>query len=283
MTNVQQRFLLFGVVLPLLVLIILLPYKNHLAMNILIIVTAGAGSYETVRLLQKTGCTVPAAFVVPMAGLLPLLTFLWTNQIVGGEVFPLYILLVGGATLTRSLFTLKEREFKGLVEDLAGAFWGIFYPGFFLSYLVRLLALPQSTVLMIAFILGVYLNDSNAWFCGVFLGKNSKRNIFAVSPNKSLIGFGGGLFASMVIVTSAYFLYPGVLGDNLVLLLLFGLIFGLAVILGDLVESGIKRSVGAKDSGKMIMGRGGLLDSIDSLLLAAPVYYYFVTTFTLGN
>ena len=50
-------------------------------------------------------------------------------------------------------------------------------------------------------------------------------------------------------------------------------------IVGDLAESVIKRSAGAKDSGRLIPGRGGLLDSIDSILMSAPVYYVLITHF----
>jgi phosphatidate cytidylyltransferase len=54
---------------------------------------------------------------------------------------------------------------------------------------------------------------------------------------------------------------------------ILGFCAGAAASLGDLGESAIKRSAGVKDSGSLILGRGGALDSIDSLLLAAPVYY----------
>jgi phosphatidate cytidylyltransferase len=54
---------------------------------------------------------------------------------------------------------------------------------------------------------------------------------------------------------------------------LLGLCAGIAATLGDLSESVIKRSAGVKDSGSLILGRGGALDSIDSLALAAPIYY----------
>ena len=52
-----------------------------------------------------------------------------------------------------------------------------------------------------------------------------------------------------------------------------GLVVGCAAIVGDLFESALKRSAGVKDSGTMVPGRGGFLDSIDSLLFAAPAFY----------
>ena len=59
--------------------------------------------------------------------------------------------------------------------------------------------------------------------------------------------------------------------------ILLGLSVAIASILGDLVESLLKRSANEKDSGNVIPGRGGLLHSIDSIILAAPVYYLFVS------
>ena len=55
---------------------------------------------------------------------------------------------------------------------------------------------------------------------------------------------------------------------------LFGALVGASAIVGDLVESGFKRSASVKDSGQVIPGRGGLLDSIDSALFAAPFFFY---------
>jgi phosphatidate cytidylyltransferase len=58
--------------------------------------------------------------------------------------------------------------------------------------------------------------------------------------------------------------------------LALGLCTGATVILGDLLESGMKRSAGVKDSGGVIPGRGGMLDSIDSMIFTAPLFYYVI-------
>jgi phosphatidate cytidylyltransferase len=59
--------------------------------------------------------------------------------------------------------------------------------------------------------------------------------------------------------------------------IVLGLSTGVTVILGDLLESGLKRSAGVKDSGIVIPARGGILDSVDSMILTAPLFYYFFT------
>jgi phosphatidate cytidylyltransferase len=68
-------------------------------------------------------------------------------------------------------------------------------------------------------------------------------------------------------------LFPAVFGGRWVKAVALGVLTAGAAILGDLAESVFKRSAGVKDSGKIIPGRGGMLDSIDSMLMAAPVYY----------
>lgn len=69
------------------------------------------------------------------------------------------------------------------------------------------------------------------------------------------------------------YLYPGAFPVSPVVTFLLGLVVGLSVIAGDLFESALKRSVGIKDSGAGIPGRGGFLDSFDSEFFAAPVFY----------
>jgi phosphatidate cytidylyltransferase len=121
-----------------------------------------------------------------------------------------------------------------------------------------------------------YLNDAAAWAAGLFLGKGN-RGIIPASPNKSAAGFAGGLLASVVIGAGASCLIPEIFSSprmpSLPAGAILGLMTGAAATLGDLGESVLKRSAGLKDSGFIIPGRGGILDSIDSLAAAAPVYY----------
>ena len=113
-------------------------------------------------------------------------------------------------------------------------------------------------------------NDSMAWLVGVSVGR--KRGIVAVSPNKSLAGFLGGLSGSLLAGLISYYLFPNAGIASLISLLFVGLCVGVTVILGDLLESALKRSAGVKDSSSFIPGRGGILDSFDSLFFSAPLF-----------
>jgi phosphatidate cytidylyltransferase len=113
----------------------------------------------------------------------------------------------------------------------------------------------------------VKVGDSGAFFVGSRWGR--RRLAPRASPNKTVEGAVAGLVASVAsggLVALAFGLEGGV-----GFWVLFGLVVGAASQLGDLVASAIKRSAGAKDSGNLLPVLGGVLDIVDSLLLAAPV------------
>ena len=112
-------------------------------------------------------------------------------------------------------------------------------------------------------------------------GKNN-RGLIPASRNKSIAGFAGGLLASIVIPVTAAVLFPSVFfvnGGNTVFssvvpaAAILGFFTGIFATLGDLAESAIKRSCDVKNSGSIFMERGGILDSVDSIGAAAPVFF----------
>ena len=106
----------------------------------------------------------------------------------------------------------------------------------------------------------------------MLLGKNN-RGVVAASPNKSVAGFAGGYVGCILASLIAQAALPHIFSGSLWKSIVFGVLVASAAIVGDLVESVFKRSAGVKDSGVIMPGRGGVLDSIDSLLFAAPVFY----------
>jgi phosphatidate cytidylyltransferase len=131
-------------------------------------------------------------------------------------------------------------------------------------------------VLILTFLCAVMINDAAAWFFGMLFGKKN-RGIVAASPNKSAAGFIAGYAAAIGVCVGASFLSPAAFTAARFPALLSGVILGLATgfagTVGDLAESALKRSCGVKDSGALMPGRGGILDSIDSITFAAPVFY----------
>src|SRR5206468_1194932 len=93
-----------------------------------------------------------------------------------------------------------------------------------------------------------------------------------ISPGKTWEGAVGGLVAAAVAAPTVMALLGGTLTPAWAPL---GLAIGVAAQAGDLLESGIKRKAGAKDSSGLLPGHGGLLDRLDSLVLAAPLVYHY--------
>lgn len=115
----------------------------------------------------------------------------------------------------------------------------------------------------------IWMGDAAAYFVGRRIGKH--KVLPSLSPRKSMEGFVAGILAPAIILPAGgYFLLPG---RPVPFLLLAGTAVAVFGILGDLFESMLKRSAGIKDSSSLLPGHGGLLDRIDSLLLAVPAYY----------
>lgn len=123
--------------------------------------------------------------------------------------------------------------------------------------------------LMYLFLL-VWGADSGAYFVGRKLGK--KKLAPNVSPNKSVEGLYGGIFTAMLIVVVVEVVYLDLTFAQHILFLILSVITVFSSVLGDLFESMIKRRAGIKDSGRILPGHGGVLDRIDSLLAAAPIF-----------
>lgn len=115
----------------------------------------------------------------------------------------------------------------------------------------------------------VWAADSAAYFAGRHFGK--RKLAPRVSPNKTIEGLIGGVLAG-VLVGVAGSLFAGATGAQVPLVALVALAATLASVVGDLYESLLKRHAGVKDSGHLIPGHGGVLDRIDGVLAALPVF-----------
>ncbi len=144
-----------------------------------------------------------------------------------------------------------------------------------------LLAVAFDSKLLVLFIFVVSpFSDVFAYLFGISLKKVFPKKLAPeLSPNKTVIGFIGGLVGGMLGACGLYFAYGAIWGsyENVAIWLPIymgmGLLVALATAFGDLVESCIKRKVGIKDMGKIMPGHGGVMDRIDGTLIAAAVVY----------
>lgn len=164
------------------------------------------------------------------------------------------------------------------VKDLAYSLLGQVYLGIGLVS-AQFLSLQSAGLVLLIFIL-IWINDTGAFLVGSAIGH--RRLFLRLSPKKSWEGFLGGLFTGIAVsivllatgATSSLMHYP-IFGPWQVAFLL-PIVVGISGTFGDLFESMVKRSVGAKDSGNLIPGHGGILDRIDSMLFAMPATCVFM-------
>jgi len=153
---------------------------------------------------------------------------------------------------------------------------------YFLSHLPMLLYLPirgyegQNAKLLFFVVLITQISDVFQYIFGKTMGH--RKVAPAVSPGKTWEGLIGGGLTTVALGTALWWATPFTPGGAAVM----STVLVIAGFLGGLVMSAVKRSIGAKDWGRGIPGHGGVLDRLDSLLFAAPVFFH-LTVYYFGT
>src|SRR6056297_924710 len=277
MNNFRQRLLLFIIGLPLLLAIVILFDRfMHAGWAAMVIVVTFLSARETVQLFTPL---VPKSYfwILPIlsAGL-PLVVYVeLLLDLSFSLLIPLLIVSIS-VILVSELFRWKSDHPQVFTQNSVGLISAVIYPGFFLVFTIRFIEFEYPLAAIILFLLVNFSNDTFAYIFGKLFGKNSPH-VVPVSPRKTRIGFLGGFLGSLLTGSVSYLIAPHIFNAPLLLLLPFFLIIGFCADIGDLIESAYKRGAAKKDSGSLMPGRGGLLDSIDSLLFSAPFFYYIGT------
>jgi phosphatidate cytidylyltransferase len=241
-----------------------IPY--HLLMG----TAAAVALFELYRLAESRGCRCSR-----IVGGLVMLLFL--AAFISPEIRIEYALLAGLFIIP--LATLRRGgEWAPALGDIATTLFGATFIGTLFGYIIglRLLNGPprgeetgSDLVFLLFFV--VWASDTAAYYTGSTIGRTPLAP--QVSPKKTVEGAVGGVIGALAatFVARAWFMHWLSLIDCLVL----GLLLGVIGILGDLVESMLKRGAGVKDSASVVPGHGGILDRVDSVLYAAPVLYYY--------
>lgn len=286
MNKVVSRLLIFFIGIPIVIAFIVAPFCNHILLHILVCLISALGASELYdifsvkyKFLNKKLIIAESIFIPLVAALYAILPSLGISFYSGQEIITFAYIVTILILFTVEVFS--QKEFEASNTRLASSIFIITYTGFLLTFISRMttwtLDGKNITVPVVCvFILMVFMCDSIAWFLGVLFGK-SNRGIVKASPNKSCIGFIGGFIGSVGAGILGYYLWPQIFSGSILKIVFTGLCMALSSIVGDLTESVLKRSSGIKDSGKIIPGRGGILDSIDSIVVSAPIFYLLVS------
>ena len=180
--------------------------------------------------------------------------------------------------LIMSFCLMIASETKGFLKAASSLHWGLMSTVFLLSHVAYLLTLPDSgnpvagsagLLFFIAFL--TQFNDVLQFIWGKLLGKT--KIVPLISPSKTVAGLLGGVISTTLLAwLIAPYLTPLLSWEPLAA----GVIIGLGGFAGDVLISAIKRDIGIKDASHLIPGHGGVLDRIDSLIVSAPLFFYFI-------
>jgi phosphatidate cytidylyltransferase len=201
--------------------------------------------------------------------------------IVGAMVVPVFYLGRPGAVLPYIIVSILvlfvnrffyEREFAGAIGWTGARLLGIVYIAVPLGHLIVLRETELGPWWILFALTVIWANDTFAFFVGNLAGRHKLSP--AISPNKTVEGAVGGLSGGVLgaILFNRFFN----MGAGPFEVFYLSIVIGTLGILGDLVESLIKRGAGVKDTGNIIPGHGGVMDRVDSLLFAIPALYYYL-------
>jgi len=224
------------------------------------------GLYEFFTMLELKGIRIYKYFGIAMGTIIPFSIIFRFEPTKSWELS--FIVL---ALLFLIIMQFRRPQNSGVIVDISTTIFGILYVSWFLSFLIKIRYLPSGIGLLSSVLIITKLGDIGAFLVGTRFGKTPL--IPRISPNKSIEGAVGGLMFSVL----GAFASKGFLNFTYLHLALMGIFLGILGQLGDLSESLMKRDCQVKDSGNIFPGLGGVLDSIDSLLFTAPVFYFYMS------
>jgi len=264
------RVLTAVIVLPFLIASILVPWLKWLFVALAIAAMALA-LFEFYVLAKQRGLNpdTGAGFLAATA-IVVIATF--PPDIYNLLLVHFVIILLTAGTLVAT--TLRGAPFDKMIASVGSTILGVLYIALLGSYLVSLRMFHDqaaSAHLLSFFFLVLMGADAGAYYVGRAFGKHKLAP--SISPGKTWEGVGGGIVAALAMAALAHYWFFRDLPLKFALPL--AAVMTVIGILGDLSESALKRSAGAKDAASILPGHGGLLDRLDSLLFNAPLIYYF--------
>jgi phosphatidate cytidylyltransferase len=272
----MQRIITAVILLPFLIASILLPW-----LQVLFVVLAAAAMvfalYEFYVLARKRDLKpdITAGFL-GAAALFTIFYFVEPGRDLDFSMIQLTILVLTAGVLVAA--TLRGAPFDKIIASSGATVLGVLYIALLGGHLLAVrMGFEQklSAHLLSFFFLVIMGADTGAYYVGRAIGKHKLAP--KISPGKTWEGVAGGMVAALALATVSHFWFFRELPLKWALPL--AAVMMMLGVLGDLSESALKRSAGAKDAAKILPGHGGVLDRMDSLLFNAPLIYYFARVY----
>ena len=265
----KQRLLTVAVVLPL--FLALLFFAPNPVWGLLSSILIAVGAFEWARLagFSPVGRVMFVSLIFVSCGLLLVLAVQMPRR--EFDVYALYPLCFAATAFWVLIAPTALRfhwNFRNAAVNTAIG-WLILVPTWLAA-----MAMQRAPLLMFLMLGGVWIADTAAYFAGRRFGKHKMAP--TVSPGKTAEGLAGAYVAVLLYVTIALRTYQPDAGWPIYLaMLIFGFMLTSLSVMGDLFESWFKRRAGAKDSGNLLPGHGGVLDRIDSMTATIPFAVLF--------
>ena len=268
----MNRIITALILLPFLIASILIPW-----LQLLFVALAAAAMvfalYEFYVLAKKRDMKPDiGAGYLGAAALFTIFYFAEPGRDVDYSMIQLAVLALTAGVLIAA--TLRGAPFDKIIASSGATILGVLYIVLLGGHLVAVrMGFEQklSAHLLSFFFLVLMGADTGAYYTGRAIGKHKLAP--NISPGKTWEGVAGGMLAALALATLAHFWFFRELPLKWALPL--AAVMMVLGVLGDLSESALKRSAGAKDAAKLLPGHGGVLDRLDSLLFNAPLIYYF--------
>jgi phosphatidate cytidylyltransferase len=270
----RQRLISAAVLIPIVVIVL---FVGQPWLGLLILIVTGLAAREVFPLLRGAGLAnepilgAAIGLVVAAGG--------WLLSDSLGETW----ILVGLGVVIAAIGAFLRPDPREGFQVWVGTVFGAVYVGmlgFLLLIIVNAPTIPATAPLapwlgggqawLVVCVLGVWAFDSGAYAAGRTWGRRGFMT--HISPKKTLEGVIGGIVVATVVTALTLWLAGAAPVGAIVL----GPAIAVAAQAGDLAESLLKRAAGAKDSGRLIPGHGGMLDRVDSIIFAAPIVYFYI-------
>jgi phosphatidate cytidylyltransferase len=266
----MKRILTALVLIPLVILLVF--FAPDWLVTLATAAVAILAAWEFLGIAQHTAAKPPHIPILVSIGLLFLVSFEWPDKL---------LTTVGVLSLALLVYCAFACPIAEVLASATSSIFCLIYTGLTLIAIPFLRSSEDGKSALIFLFCAVWCGDIAALYIGRAWGR--RKLAPGLSPNKTWEGAAGSVLGSLLVTVLLLILSVQLGKRELHFLafdgsvgywLLMAVLVNIAAQVGDLAESALKRSAGVKDSGTMLPGHGGILDRIDALLLAAPIFWY---------